>query len=109
MGRHQNKNLIAATLVIFTVIACSVYEVKGARLLEVEKQQWLKQKVDVLSLRQTLQRGPVPPSGRSPCTYIPGQSSGSCTLGQKNYAVHQHNSLSSPPPPLPSYSSAGQR
>ncbi|RVW25565.1 hypothetical protein CK203_058871 [Vitis vinifera] len=29
---------------------------------------------------QSLQRGPVPPSGSSPCTYIPKRNSGRCTL-----------------------------
>ena len=29
---------------------------------------------------QSLQRGPVPPSGSSPCTYIPERNHGRCTL-----------------------------
>ncbi|WOH16152.1 hypothetical protein DCAR_0935701 [Daucus carota subsp. sativus] len=29
-------------------------------------------------LLESLPRGPVPPSGTSPCTYIPGAGNGSC-------------------------------
>ncbi|GMN53490.1 hypothetical protein TIFTF001_022635 [Ficus carica] len=37
---------------------------------------------------QTLPRGPVPPSGPSGCTYIPGGGGPNCPLGEKNYAGH---------------------
>ena len=29
------------------------------------------------------QRGPVPPSGRSPCEYIPGRGTGHCVGGRR--------------------------
>ncbi|KAJ4842216.1 hypothetical protein Tsubulata_005871 [Turnera subulata] len=35
---------------------------------------------------QSLQRGPVPPSGASPCTHTPGRGRGRCTLTQMNVA-----------------------
>ncbi|RVW12501.1 hypothetical protein CK203_082438 [Vitis vinifera] len=35
-------------------------------------------------LRQSLQVGPVPPSGPSPCTHIPRQRGGRCTLNEMN-------------------------
>ncbi|KAG8370353.1 hypothetical protein BUALT_Bualt14G0108100 [Buddleja alternifolia] len=37
------------------------------------------------SLLASLPRGPVPKSGGSPCTYIPGQGSGSCKLNEKHF------------------------
>lgn len=33
-----------------------------------------------LLIANAFQRGPVPPSGPSPCTFIPGQGSGHCPL-----------------------------
>ncbi|XP_012483250.1 uncharacterized protein LOC105797927 [Gossypium raimondii] len=42
---------------------------------------------------ETLQRGPVPPSGGSPCTNIPG-GSGTCLVNEINAAGHL---LRSPP------------
>ncbi|KAJ4726837.1 Collagen alpha-1(II) chain-like [Melia azedarach] len=44
---------------------------------------------------QSLQRGPVPPSGNG-CTYIPGRGGRHCT-DQMNFAAHVM-----PPPPPPS-------
>uniref|UniRef100_A0A7N0SY69 Uncharacterized protein n=1 Tax=Kalanchoe fedtschenkoi TaxID=63787 RepID=A0A7N0SY69_KALFE len=105
MGDRQNKNLIGKTGVICMVMLCCICGVEGARLLEAERQQWVEQKVQILAIVQRLQRGPVPPSGRSPCTYIPGQSRGGrCTLGQRTYAVHHHNLSPPPPPPPPPHS-----
>uniref|UniRef100_A0A7N1A5E9 Uncharacterized protein n=1 Tax=Kalanchoe fedtschenkoi TaxID=63787 RepID=A0A7N1A5E9_KALFE len=107
MGRCQKRNLILTTLVLCMLMFCSVYEADGARLLGAEKRQWLEERVQGAALtQQRLQRGPVPPSGRSPCTYIPGQGRDRCTLGHRNYAVSQH-SLS--PHLLHSDSSASQR
>ncbi|KAG8370352.1 hypothetical protein BUALT_Bualt14G0108000 [Buddleja alternifolia] len=37
------------------------------------------------SLLASLPRGPVPKSGGSPCTYIPGRGSGSCKLNEKHF------------------------
>ncbi|PON53260.1 hypothetical protein PanWU01x14_203730 [Parasponia andersonii] len=36
---------------------------------------------------QSLPRGPVPPSGPSGCTYIPGSGGSNCQLGEKHYVV----------------------
>ncbi|KAK4431164.1 hypothetical protein Salat_0878500 [Sesamum alatum] len=42
-----------------------------------EGEQWLNKNLVI----QSLPRGPVPPSGGSPCTYIPGgRSRGRCAL-----------------------------
>ncbi|KAL0457067.1 UNVERIFIED_CONTAM: hypothetical protein Slati_1045900 [Sesamum latifolium] len=37
-------------------------------------------------LLESLPRGPVPPSGSSPCTYIPGQGGGPCPLNERHFA-----------------------
>ena len=34
---------------------------------------------------QSLPRGPVPPSGPSGCTYVPGSGGSNCPLGEKHY------------------------
>ncbi|XVE89946.1 hypothetical protein DITRI_Ditri20bG0037000 [Diplodiscus trichospermus] len=51
---------------------------------------------------QSLQKGPVPPSGRNPCTNIPGRSRGRCTLTEMNVVggggVARHS-----PPPYPDF------
>ena len=48
----------------------------------------------VLMEIQSLQRGPVPPSGGSPCTYIPGRNKGRCTLADPGNQIGV-----APPPP----------
>ncbi|KAK4340656.1 hypothetical protein RND71_039157 [Anisodus tanguticus] len=63
-------------LLIFSI--CSTPNVlllaKASRPLDMGK--WLKQENTLLT---SLPRGPVPPSGASPCTNIPGQGrDGSC-------------------------------
>ncbi|KAH6768524.1 transmembrane protein [Perilla frutescens var. frutescens] len=37
-------------------------------------------------LFESLPRGPVPPSGGSSCTYIPGQGGPPCPLNEKHFA-----------------------
>ncbi|KAI3469704.1 hypothetical protein Pfo_026367 [Paulownia fortunei] len=57
-------------------------QVNAMRPLGVEK--WLRQQVLLL---ESLPRGPVPPSKGSPCTYIPGQGGGHCTLKERHFAA----------------------
>ncbi|OMO71985.1 hypothetical protein CCACVL1_18003 [Corchorus capsularis] len=63
---------------------------------------------------QSLQRGPVPPSGGNPCTNTPGRSRGRCTLTEMN-VVGGHGGVAHPPPAFPEYvvsfgaASAGRR
>ncbi|EOY11000.1 hypothetical protein QQP08_015186 [Theobroma cacao] len=47
---------------------------------------------------QSLQRGPVPPSGGNPCTNIPGRSRGRCTLSEMNVAGGGGGMVAHPPP-----------
>lgn len=64
--------------VIFVLL--TLHGVAAMRPLEGE--EWLKKQV----LTQSLQRGPVTPSGPNPCTHIPGRGSGVCTLNDMNVA-----------------------
>ncbi|KAJ0052298.1 hypothetical protein Pint_01774 [Pistacia integerrima] len=49
-----------------------------------EGERWMKKEGGLVF--QSLQQGPVPPLAGNPCTYIPGQGSGSCTLNGMNVA-----------------------
>ncbi|KAH8481051.1 hypothetical protein H0E87_031098 [Populus deltoides] len=72
-------------MIIFVAIVfglCS-HQILAARPLEGE--QWLKQNLGNI---QSLRRGPVPSSGGSSCTHIPGHGSGHCPLGEMNFAGH---------------------
>lgn len=53
-------------------------------------------------IKQSLQRGPVPPIGGSPCTYIPGGGGGHCPslTGSMNFAGHVTRSPPTAPPAL---------
>ncbi|CAK9183882.1 unnamed protein product [Ilex paraguariensis] len=73
-------------LLLVLCIVCSsttLQTAKATRLLDME--QWLKKQVPLL---ESHPRGPVPPSGGSRCTYIPGQGSGTCSLNGMNFAGH---------------------
>ncbi|RVW53764.1 hypothetical protein CK203_112886 [Vitis vinifera] len=48
---------------------------------------------------QSLQSGPVPSSSPSPCTHIPRQSGGRCTLNEMNVAGH----VGLAPPAFPNF------
>ncbi|XP_021283166.1 uncharacterized protein LOC110415777 [Herrania umbratica] len=50
---------------------------------------------------QSLQRGPVPPSGGNPCTNIPGRNHGRCTLSEMNVVGGGGGMLAHPPPAFP--------
>ncbi|CAN0887241.1 hypothetical protein LINGRAHAP2_LOCUS15571 [Linum grandiflorum] len=43
-------------------------------------------------LQSSLQRGPVPPSGASGCTHVPGSNGPACPslVNQMNFAMHRH-------------------
>ena len=97
MGISQ-KNV----LLFFIILVASSQVMVGARVMKVEK--WMKEEkndhsVFVLPIIQVLQRAPVPPSGRNPCTGIPGQSNGRCTLQTMNVAGHHF--VHARPPPIP--------
>ncbi|KAL2230023.1 UNVERIFIED_CONTAM: hypothetical protein Sindi_1596700 [Sesamum indicum] len=66
---------------ILLVMSMTPNQVDAMRLLGMEK--WLKEQALLL---ESLPRGPVPPSGSSPCTYIPEQGGGSCPLNERHFA-----------------------
>ncbi|KAE7997774.1 hypothetical protein FH972_002378 [Carpinus fangiana] len=70
---HMKGVLIV--LLIFTILFASP---KLGVTRPLEGEQWLIRKTS-LEIIQSLQRGPVTPSGANPCTYIPGRSTGTCT------------------------------
>ncbi|KAL1561811.1 hypothetical protein AAHA92_04469 [Salvia divinorum] len=59
--------------------------------------QWLKSQFLLL---ESLARGPVPPSGPSSCTNIPGQGGPPCPLNEKHFAGRLHRGGSAHAPPL---------
>ncbi|KAI3459469.1 hypothetical protein Pfo_016132 [Paulownia fortunei] len=66
---------------ILFVVSVSLNRANAVRILHME--EWLRKQVPLL---ESLPRGPVPPSSGSPCTYIPGQGSGTCPLNEKHFA-----------------------
>lgn len=74
------------TLCTITIILLlSLETISSARTLEGEK--WLVKKKNILLL-QSLQRGPVKPSQRNPCSTVPGRSKGRCTLAEIHVVGH---------------------
>ncbi|KAJ4726835.1 Threonylcarbamoyl-AMP synthase [Melia azedarach] len=82
MGFCHWKNLFTFLLMFSTFLA-SHQQQHAAAMRPLQGEQWVKK--DGRVALQSLQRGPVPSSG-NPCTYIPGQGSGSCTLNGMNIA-----------------------
>ena len=68
---HIWKNVFIVLLFVTILFASS--QVGAKRPLEGE--QWVKKESFLL---QSVQRGPVTPSGPNPCTYIPGRSKDIC-------------------------------
>ncbi|XAR64914.1 hypothetical protein NMG60_11008806 [Bertholletia excelsa] len=82
-----NTHLFSLVVITFVVLGCR--EVLGMRPLEGD--EWAKKATSVINIHiQSLPRGPVTPSGKNPCTYIPGGGPGRCTLAQNemNFAGH---------------------
>lgn len=52
----------------------------------------------ILLVSQSLQKGPVPPSGGSPCSTVPRGGSGICNLNAKKIAAFVHA-----PPAFPTH------
>ncbi|CAK9143558.1 unnamed protein product [Ilex paraguariensis] len=68
---------------LILILLC-LQQCKASRMLDGEEQEWVKKgDTDVL---QSLQRGPVPPSGPSGCTNIPGSGGPNCPIKQMNFA-----------------------
>ncbi|RVW18588.1 hypothetical protein CK203_116301 [Vitis vinifera] len=95
MGFTSRKLGLLVVLFSFTLLsAWSFRELEAMRLLG--GGQWAKRNSLVL---QSLQRGPVLPSGPSPCTHIPEQRAGRCTLNEKNIA----DDIAAAPPAFSAY------
>ena len=79
---------------IFCIVSISLNGSNAARVLPMEK--WLIK--SQLLLLESLPRGPVPPSGPSSCTYIPGQGGPPCPLNEKHFAGRLRRGLVHAPP-----------
>ncbi|GFY98858.1 hypothetical protein Acr_13g0002590 [Actinidia rufa] len=64
---------------------------EASRILREGKEDWMKQENLLL---QSLERGPVPPTGPNPPTHIPASSNKFNTISQKGFAGH---AMPSPP------------
>ena len=95
MGFTSRKLGLLVVLFSFTLLsAWSFRELEAMRLLG--GGQWAKRNSLVL---QSLQKGSVLPSGPSPCTHIPEQRAGRCTLNEKNIA----DDIATAPPAFSAY------
>ena len=75
-------NIVLAVTAL--VLILSVQPGSGSRVLDGEKDEWMK--IRIIPLRSILQSGSVPPSGPSSCTKIPKPGS-PCPSGKK-FAGH---------------------
>ncbi|KAL8533337.1 hypothetical protein ACS0TY_009651 [Phlomoides rotata] len=90
----NHKHINTVVLFVFLIfISYGCEEIMATRTLNGE--EWMKKNLVIQSVR-----GPVPPSGSSPCTYIPGGSSrGRCVLaGDFSTAAVE---AAAPPPAFP--------
>ncbi|KAK3193596.1 hypothetical protein Dsin_024906 [Dipteronia sinensis] len=101
MVSHR-KSLLFSTvvLIIFMTLLLAYHDQHFvAAMRPLEGDQWTNKEDNRLAF-QSLQQGPLPPSGRNPCSTIPGQSSGVCTLNGKNFAGGR---VALEPPAFPSF------
>ncbi|EXB55555.1 hypothetical protein L484_017428 [Morus notabilis] len=75
---------IALAILLLLVLVHSEQS-SASRVLNDHKEGLVKEEKLGLGF-QSLPRGPVPPSGSSGCTYIPGSGGPNCPLGEKHYA-----------------------
>ncbi|KAL6325845.1 hypothetical protein AAG906_030970 [Vitis piasezkii] len=76
MGFHRNSSnstTIMLILVLLFAVSNNIQQLVAMRPL-------IEGYASAVKEIQSLQRGPVPPSGSSPCTYIPERNHGRCTL-----------------------------
>ncbi|KAF9660952.1 hypothetical protein SADUNF_Sadunf19G0017300 [Salix dunnii] len=89
---RKNQCLTVIILVAIVLGSCS-QQIFAARPFSGER--LLKQNLGNI---QSLDRSPVPSSGGSSCTHIPGHGSGDCPLGEMNFAGH---AVAQAPPAFP--------
>lgn len=72
------RGIVSAIIIL--VLVCHVQsQCKAGRVLhEAEEREVMKTNSNMKMVLQSLERGPVPPSGPSGCTYIPGTSGPKC-------------------------------
>ncbi|XWS36391.1 hypothetical protein CRYUN_Cryun20dG0081500 [Craigia yunnanensis] len=86
----HGKNLFG-TLLVFSLLVTSL---QVGAMRPMDGKQWLVKDELVF---QSLQPGPVTPSGHNPCTNIPGRETGVCKLGGINITGNvMHASLAFP-------------
>ncbi|KAL5792792.1 hypothetical protein ACOSP7_001386 [Xanthoceras sorbifolium] len=86
VASHRKSLLFTVALIIFITFLASHDQQLVAAMRPLEGEQWMKKEDSGRLAVQSLQRGPVPPSGPNPCTHIPGQGSGICSLNGQNFA-----------------------
>ncbi|KAK9083331.1 hypothetical protein Scep_029802 [Stephania cephalantha] len=88
MMKMRRTNVVVATTA-FIISLSMIASCNAGRPLHEEKNNWAMKKrnggvVDLVI--ESLPRGPVPPSGPSGCTYIPGRGGPRCPLNGKKVA-----------------------
>ncbi|GAA0142333.1 hypothetical protein LIER_03256 [Lithospermum erythrorhizon] len=77
MGRRRLISSVTILLMVVVLVLVSFGSCNGGRILHEEGgDELIKDKLGL----EGLQRGPMPPSGPSGCTYIPGTGGPPCTL-----------------------------
>ncbi|KAK9146434.1 hypothetical protein Sjap_006337 [Stephania japonica] len=89
MMRMTRNVLLAVAILAFIIALSMISSCNAGRPLHEEKHNWAMKKrnggvVDLVI--ESLPRGPVPPSGPSGCTYIPGRGGPRCPLKGKKVA-----------------------
>lgn len=90
------------TFILGVLFLLSFRQVLGTRPLDEDLQLQLPSSDKSLIL-QVLQRGPVPPSGRNPCTNIPGRNRGRCTAEMNVVGGDEDGGGVHAPPPVPTF------
>lgn len=78
MGLHSFNVLVLLLLLLYV----EPYRVNSRILCAEEEVEWMKKELSL----QSLQKGPVPPSGSSGCTNIPGQGGPNCPNKEMHFA-----------------------
>ncbi|KAF9608932.1 hypothetical protein IFM89_012100 [Coptis chinensis] len=73
---------VIATVVVIIVLSI-VHPHNATRTLYEEEEKWMMKRS---LISESLQKGPIPPSGPSGCTYIPGNGGPSCHIKGKMVA-----------------------
>ena len=96
MGFHRNSSnstTIMLILVLLFAVSNNIQQLVAIRPL-------IEGYASAVMEIQSLQRGPVPPSGSSPCTYIPERNHGRCTLADPD-PDHGQMGVAHAPPAFP--------